>query len=105
MFVASGVFLLPRAADPHREPRDTCSESVWGDTEGHTRKGLSRLENPGAQNEDQGAGTEVAHLVAGAPKSSIQPSLLLGSGRGWFQDSEGPDCLGPHGGGGGGRWA
>ena len=40
--------------------------------------------------------------MAGVPKSSIQPSLLLGSGLGWFQDSEGPDCLGPHGGGGGG---
>ena len=39
--------------------------------------------------------------MAGVPKSSIQPSLLLGSGLGWFQDSEGPDCLGPHGGGGG----
>ena len=74
----------PRAGDPHREPRDTCSEGVWGDTGGHTRKGHLHLENPGAQNEDQEAGTEVGHLVAGVPKSSIQPSLLLGSGLGWF---------------------
>ena len=57
---------------------------------GHTRKGLPHLENPGAQSEDQEAGTEVAHLVAGVPESSVQLCLLLGSGQGWFQDLGGP---------------